>query len=617
LKNIFGVFVRNANSFVNPLDEVANKATQAEGTFFCCVKDESVAIFQKVSCADSSQQSIFAFHFVFAGRIDNRLELAKLLEIRSADLPGIADYELIRLAYCRWGEEVSSRIYGDWSFAVWHPTEKRLFVARDHHGNTALYYYVDDNVFAFSSSRLFLLDLNLAPHEFDELYLAQVLVSWQVYNGERTVHKSIRRLPPAHSLAVTPDTFTTRQYWYLEAASTLCLPRRGDYVEAFREVFDEAVRARLRTSGNGLLGTTLSGGLDSSSVSATAAAFMRESGQRLRAYTSVPLCDTSRSDGRCMGNEYPLAETTAHFAGNIDLFPVDASAVSPIEGIRRMLRIVHEPCHAAGNFFWVVELYARAAADGCQALLTGQVGNATISWTGDFASQPLWFQLQRLGWQRLLKRKLKEITPLQVRSAYHAWQQQKQGYRGSAILPEFARRIDLHGLMLQDADTLKNRTTQELRHEFINPGRIMGGALHAEMGAAMGIEVRDPTADVRVIEFTYAVPDHIFMDPETSLNRWLIREAMKGRLPDEVRLNRRFGRQAADRVQRLRASAAEVEAVLDELARGPAAGYVDVAYMRQVWHKVQTEDTTETFVLSGTVLTRGIMAGLFVNDFYS
>ncbi len=574
-------------------------------------------LFQKEPVAASTIQTSPYFHFFFSGRIDNRLELSKFLAINPADLPGITDSELIRLAYCRWGEETSSRIYGDWSFAVWHPAERKLFVARDHHGNTSLYYYVDNNIFAFSSSRQFLLDLKLSPREFDELYLAQVLVSWLAYNGERTIHKSILRLPPAHSLTVTPNSISKRQYWHLEVIPALCLTKRCDYVDAFREVFNEAVHARLRTTGNGWIGATLSGGLDSSSVAATAAAMLQEDGQRLRAYTSVPLSDTSCSDGRCMGNEYPLAQATARFAGNIDLYPVDASAVSPIEGIRRMLRIVHEPSHSAGNFFWILDLYARAAADGCQALLTGQVGNATISWTGDFASQPLWFQLQRLGWRRLLKRKLKQITPLQIRAAYHSWQNDKLGYRNTAILPEFARRIDLYGLMLQDADTLKIRTTQELRYDFINPGRIMGGALHAEMGAAMGIEVRDPTADARVIEFTYSVPDHIFMDPETGQTRWLIREAMKGRLPDEVRLNRRFGRQAADRVQRLRACAAEVEAVLDELSRGPAAAYVDVAYMRQIWHKVQNEDTSETFAQSGTILTRGIMAGLFVNDFYT
>ena len=105
------------------------------------------------------------------------------------------------------------------------------------------------------------------------------------------------------------------------------------------------------------------------------------------------------------------------------------------------------------------------------------------------------------------------------------------------------------------------------------------------------------------------------MDPESGLDRLLIRAAMKDRLPDEVRLNRRRGRQAGDLVPRLRASSDEVETALEELARGPAAAYVDVPHIRDVWKMIQAEDTPEAFRSSVTVLTRGIMAGMFVNEF--
>ena len=120
----------------------------------------------------------------------------------------------------------------------------------------------------------------------------------------------------------------------------------------------------------------------------------------------------------------------------------------------------------------------------------------------------------------------------------------------------------------------------------------------------------------RLLEFTFSVPDYIFIDPKTGMDRWLIREAMSGRLHDDVRLNRTRGRQAGDLVPRLRASAGEVEAALNELARGLAAEYVDVPYMRQVWQMIQAQDTPEAFDKSVTILTRGIMAGLFVNGFY-
>jgi len=144
----------------------------------------------------------------------------------------------------------------------------------------------------------------------------------------------------------------------------------------------------------------------------------------------------------------------------------------------------------------------------------------------------------------------------------------------------------------------------------------MGGAYAAEIAGAHGLEVRDPTADARVLAYTFSVPDRIFIDPQTGLNRWLIREAMKGRLPDEVRLNRNIGVQAGDLVPRLRACAQEVEEALSEISKGPAAEYVDIAYMRQVWQMNQTEKSPESRLKAITVLTRGIMAGLLVNQFY-
>ncbi len=182
----------------------------------------------------------------------------------------------------------------------------------------------------------------------------------------------------------------------------------------------------------------------------------------------------------------------------------------------------------------------------------------------------------------------------------------------TALHPDVARRLNLLELRLSDPDERPPRTPLESRR-FLQPGRSFVGALHAQMGAAHGLDIRDPSGDARLLAFTFAVPDDIFMEPATGLDRWLIRAAMQGRLPDEVRLNRNRGRQAGDLVPRLRASAAEVETALTEIERGPAAQYVNAPHMRRVWQLIQTEDTPEAFRQSVTILTRGIMAGLFVN----
>ncbi|MCX6558663.1 MAG: hypothetical protein NTW95_14730 [Candidatus Aminicenantes bacterium] len=192
--------------------------------------------------------------FTAAGRVDNRNELVTDLRWSIEDWQStiskksaITDGDLLFHAYRNWGEDSAKHIYGDWAFAAYHPAEHKLLLARDHFGHTSLYYYVDTRVIAFASDNRALLALNLAPMAMDELFLAQVLVSWFAYHDERTIHTPIKRLPPAHTLTVTAERVNTRQYWFLEHTPELRLQRREDYVDAFREVFEEAVRARLRT----------------------------------------------------------------------------------------------------------------------------------------------------------------------------------------------------------------------------------------------------------------------------------------------------------------------------------------------------------------------------------
>jgi asparagine synthase (glutamine-hydrolysing) len=207
---------------------------------------------------------------------------------------------------------------GDWSFAVWHPLERRLFLARDHYGVTALYYYQDAQRFAFASSRKALYTLGV-PRRLDELYLAQVLMAWPAYHGERTIDLDICRLPPAHTLTVTPEGIHVRPYWRLEDTPELNLPTFQDYVDGFLEVYTEAVRCRLRS--DRLIGATLSGGLDSGSVTALAAHELKHKGQRLMAFTAVPLYEAESfiSSDQRFGDESQFAQATASHNKNVDI----------------------------------------------------------------------------------------------------------------------------------------------------------------------------------------------------------------------------------------------------------------------------------------------------------
>jgi asparagine synthase (glutamine-hydrolysing) len=564
--------------------------------------------FERLPLHDSAA----GFVFTAAGRLDNREALISELGLRepASAAQGLGDGEVMMAAYRRWGERAPVHLLGDWSLAAWHPDRRRLFLARDQFGQTALYYHCDANGVAFCSSQRALLALRLTPLELDELYLAQYLISWPRYHGERTAASGLRRLPPAHTLAVTPERAQVACYWRLEdQLEPVRLPTRSDYAVALREIFDEAVRTRLRSDGQ--VGLMLSGGLDSGAVATTAAALVRRTGQRMTAFTSVPI-GSARDDDRMFGDELPFVRATAAAAGNVDVVPVPASRLSPIEGIRRALDLFGAPQHAASNMFWMLALHEQAQASGCRVLLNGGVGNSSISWPGDPLSQPLTYQLRSMGLDRWLRRRIKRALPVGVRVSVAKRRLDPEWWRFTAIDQRFARRLELGERRLEDPETFP-RTPLEQRLGMLKPGRSRLGTVTAELGARFGVDVRDPTADIRVLAFTLSVPDAVFINAHDGSRRWLVREAMRNRLPDQVRLNRRQGLQAADLVTRLRSCAREVEDALDELHDGPATAYLDVARMRASWRAIQREETVDTHRMAVSILTRGIMGGLHVN----
>ncbi|MCC7280053.1 MAG: asparagine synthetase B, partial [Chromatiaceae bacterium] len=439
-------------------------------------------------------------------RIDNRDELCDHFAISPAERPTTPDSDLILRAYLKWGEASPEHLLGDWSFAVWHPDARKLFLARDHHGNTSLCYWRQGERFAFASAPQALHAIG-APRRLNELYLAQVLISWPAYHGPQTIDLDIQRLPPAHALTVTPQGMRVWRYWRLEDTPELRLPRREDYVQGLLEVYDKAVRCRLRSYRP--VGVTLSGGLDSGSVTALAARELARQGQRLTAFTAVPRYDTARMTGpKCFGDETEYAAATAAFCGNVDHVLLDSTQVTPLAGIRRTLAIMPGPAHGASNAFWISDLLEHAQAAGLGTLLTGQCGNATVSWTGAPELRSRLAAFQHGGWKAGIRRNV----PLCALRPLMRMRARGQDWSGTAIHPDFARRMALSArritAMGQDVTLRESwREPHDMRCAIAQPGMSRLGDHWAQRGAAAGLEVRDPTQDQRVMAYSLAVPD--------------------------------------------------------------------------------------------------------------
>lgn len=562
-------------------------------------------------------------------RLDNREELSTALEIPSSELRAMPDSSLILKAYQKWGVDCPNRLLGDWCFAIWDGRRRQLFIARDHLGNTGLYYHQQAQSFVFASCLKGLLALPETPRRFNELRLAQILVCWPE-DGHPTCYQDIFRLPPAHALVIGPQGIRVWQYWFLEVTPPLRLGSDEEYQEAFLDLYTQAVRCRLRSLRP--VGVTLSGGLDSGSVATLAARELRASGQLLPAFSSVPRYNP---DGvvapQRFGDETPFIEATSRHAGNIENIYLRAEEISPLDGIRQGLRLHDELGHAPANYYWLMALLQAAQTRRIGVLLTGQMGNATVSWSG----QGYLANLARTGQWRTLRRELLDFRATRHRpwwrilagqvvkpllAPYWSYryrllkfgQEPWAGY--AAINPQFARRLSLTDRMLKsghDPTFTPKADSREGRYVLLGPGRSIVGALWQELGSGFGLEVRDPTVDKRLTEFCLAIPDEQYA--KGGLDRRLIRLGMNGLMSPQVLGNTRKGLQAADIGWRVRDSWLEVSQALEQVEGSPTARqYLDVDKMRAVLVTLKTAIDRRNTEQTVTILLRGLMAGLFL-----
>lgn len=222
-------------------------------------------------------------------RVDARAELINKLNEGS---PGrkvslaTPDVELILAAHERWGEDCVNHLLGDFSFAIWDATERRLFCGRDQFGGKPFYYAKINSCLIFSNTLNCVRMHPAVSNRLNDLAIADFLLFEVNQDTSTTSFADIRRLPPAHILTSVRDQISVRRYWKLSVAAPVHFRRPEEYVERFRELLDMAVADRVRTNSAGVL---MSGGLDSTTVAASATRVIGSRGTEggIRAYTDV------------------------------------------------------------------------------------------------------------------------------------------------------------------------------------------------------------------------------------------------------------------------------------------------------------------------------------------
>lgn len=529
-------------------------------------------------------------------RLDNRPELADELGIPSHDARGMADADLVLAAWEAWQEGAVGRLVGDFALAIWDAECRQLHLARDAMGQRPLFYHRGEEVFAFASMVKGLHALPNVPKAPD-LQTLRDYIALAPHRGPGSLFAGVNRVEPGSLVTLHADGRETRTDWY-----DFSLWRRphassdSDYVEALRATFERAVADRLR--GTGAVASHLSGGLDSTAVSATAASLLSAGGMDLTAYTHVPLegAELERSPGR-LPDEWEQARQLAALHPNMNHVRVEAADRMMGGDLDAQFHYFEHPSLNLCNMVWMREIAQLAARQGHKILLTGAMGNLTISLDGLERPAELlragkllpWFReslaLSRNGHSRLAAFFGLSLAPYLPTSLVRALRTMK----GSRVwkLSEFSSlRRDIAESRAFQARMKAVGYDFGLR-PFPSTGEAVRFALRRtdlagleQKGhlAAFGIDLRDPTADRRLVELVLSMPSSMFL--RNGQTKWIYHQAFADRVPEAIRLERRRGYQAADWAERFRRARPLLEAQMKSAASRP--GVADIMEAEEV-----------------------------------
>ena len=401
----------------------------------------------------------------------------------------LTDDELILDAYETWGEDCVQHLIGDFAFAIWDERKQQLFGARDHFGVKPFFYTHIDRQFGFSSS---LNELRRNPHvsnTLNEIAVGDYLLFGVNQDLSTTIFKDIQRLPPGHTLTVANNEIRIRRYWTPSLPSReIRFPKDESYVNAFLEIFSNAVRDRLRTE---RVAVSMSGGLDSTSLAAIAREHSSVAAFTVVYDSLIPDEERHYSELAAKHLSIPItyvnADRYALFDGNMD--QPEPFLLSPLTGQFNEL--------------------LRSCAEFSPVALTGYDGDAFMH-----EPQPRRFQIRTR-----IKRMLRKPDSIPE------W-----------IDESFARETGLRERWKQFWANHGNHVNPVERPAAMR-------ALNAKMWTSLfegydqsatrlKLEVRHPFLDLRLIEYLLAIPTKPWC-----VNKHILRCAMSDKLPVAV-LNR-------------------------------------------------------------------------------
>lgn len=496
---------------------------------------------RRLSILDLSDAASQPMHFrdrytiIHNGEIYNYKELREELGKKGYTFKTQSDTEVILAAYDHWEDACVDHFNGMFAFAIWDEELKELFAARDRFGEKPFYYFFDGQAFIFASEMKAIWTAGIEKQANLQL-LFNFLTIGYVDNPERpeeTFYTAINKLPPASLLYYNPASkeLSVEKYWDIDITAVDKKIPDAEAVEKFNFLFAESVHKRLRSDVS--IGTSLSGGLDSSSVVAIAAG--------LGAHHFLPQAFTAVFPGFEKDESLFSKEVAGTF--QLEQFTTAVTAEDLLKNWDKLCYHQEEPFGSA-SVFPQFKVYELAKQNHTRVLLDGQGADEILA---GYSKYYKWY------WQELfVKRKL--VSSGEIPAAKKIGVQESFTAKNimAALFPDFA------SVILERQYLLKALRQEDLTHDFIKlqskeayyttPSHFnLNGVLYfntcmhgleellryADRNAmAQGCEVRLPFLDHELVEFVFSLPSHFKI--RQGWTKWLLRTSMNEKLPVSI-----------------------------------------------------------------------------------
>ncbi len=305
------------------------------------------------------------YWITYNGEIYNYLEIRKELEVCGVEFRTTTDTEVILAAYARWGVNCLKRFNGMWAFAIYDSVENTLFLARDRFGVKPLYYSDSAIEFAFGSELKQLVALKDRVKANKWAVIESLLTSFEGHT-DQTFFSEIVVLPQAHFMIydLRSHKKIIKRYYDLNIIESFKTLSLNEAIEECGRLLDDSIRLRLRSDVS--VGTCLSGGLDSSAISAIASGYyMNGSGRMLTGIHAKSI--------EALTDESAYARRVAEYAG-IELAFVQPDTEDFIRTVDEVVYTQEEPFGSPSMFMgWHV--FQAASKLNCKVMLNGQGGD--------------------------------------------------------------------------------------------------------------------------------------------------------------------------------------------------------------------------------------------------